>query len=157
MLHNTGTRWFGPRSPARFLLVGMINTILGLAVIWGAKRFIALTDAAANIAGYVVALAASFLLNRRWTFAFRENGAASLLRFLVVFAVAYVANLGTVLALIDVTSLNAMLCQALGVAPYSTLFYLGCRWYAFPVRHATEARPAAAGRDPPLCVGRHHE
>jgi putative flippase GtrA len=42
-----------------------------------------------------VALAVSFMLNKRWTFGLRGNRLASLLRFLAVFAIAYGANLGT--------------------------------------------------------------
>jgi putative flippase GtrA len=116
----------------KFLLVGAANTLMGLSVIWGMKEFTRASDATANVAGYAVGVTVSFLLNKRWTFGFRGERGASLLRFLIVFAVSYTVNLVTVLSLIEVSGLDSFWCQAFGVIPYSALFYLGCRWYAFP-------------------------
>jgi len=112
-------------------MVGVANTAVGLAVIWGAKSLAGQGDVTANVAGYMLGLTTSFLLNRRWTFSFRGECVPSLLRFLTVLAVAYTAKLGTVLSLIKLTSLDPFWCQALGMIPYSALFYLGSRWYAF--------------------------
>jgi putative flippase GtrA len=130
-----------PASLIKFLVVGVTNTAVGLSVIWGAKWLAGAGDVTANVAGYAVGMTFSFLLNKRWTFSFRGERCASLLRFLMVFAVAYVANLATVLGLIEVTGLDPFWCQALGTIPYSSLFYLGSRLYAFPNRTATP--PAA--------------
>jgi putative flippase GtrA len=118
-------------SVIKFLLVGVSNTVVGLGVIWAAK-WLGASDVVANIVGYVVAVTLSFLLNKRWTFAFQGERRPALVRFLAVFGVAYAVNLGAVLSLIEMTGLDTFWCQTLGVIPYSTLFYLGSRWYAFP-------------------------
>jgi putative flippase GtrA len=116
----------------KFLLVGVVNTLIGLSVIWAMKELTRASDTTANITGYAVGVTLSFLLNKRWTFGFSGESAASLLRFLIVFAAAYMANLATVLTLIEMMRLDSFWCQALGVIPYSALLYLGCRWYVFP-------------------------
>ena len=116
----------------RFLLVGVANTLVGLSAIWVIKELMGTNDITANVAGYAIGLTVSFFLNKRWTFGFRGGAARSLLRFLAVFAVSYSANLVTVVSLVKVTGSAAFWCQACGVIPYSTLFYLGCRCYAFP-------------------------
>lgn len=115
----------------RFVLVGITNSCVGLATIWIAKHFLSAGDAYANAFGYVIGVAVSFFLNKQWTFAFRGGSAGALARFLVVFAVSYSANLLTVLTLIAATGHDYFLFQVFGMPPYSILFYLGCRWYAF--------------------------
>jgi len=116
----------------RFILVGLVNTLLGLLLIWGAKIVLGASDLVANIAGYAIGVTVSFMLNKRWTFGFRGNRIASLVRFLIVFAVSYAANIVTVLGMISATTINPFWCQAFGVAPYSILLYIGCRCYVFP-------------------------
>jgi putative flippase GtrA len=134
-------------SLVRFLIVGLANTCVGLGVIWCAKDLAGVSDAKSNVVGYVVGVTVSFLLNKRWTFSFRGHAGASFLRFLLVFAVSYAANLGTVLGLIDVTGQDSFWCQVCGVVPYSTIFYLGCRWYAFAgACEVTHDASAADGR-----------
>jgi polyisoprenyl-phosphate glycosyltransferase len=120
-----------PLSLLKFLLVGSVNTLVGISAIYLLKWLMEASDAAANAGGYLVGLTASFTLNRRWTF--RHAGALlpAATRFIAVFAVAYVANLFTVLTLIQEFGINGYLAQAMGVLPYTTLFYLGSRHIAF--------------------------
>jgi putative flippase GtrA len=127
---------------ARFLLVGMLNTAVGLLVIFSAKALSA-DDVSANVIGYSVGLALSFVLNKRWTFGFSGDALPSLVRFLSVFAVAYLANLTMVLSSIAALGVDPYWAQALGVIPYTLIFYAGSRWYAFPTLVADDCR-----RDP---------
>lgn len=123
----------------RFLVVGAGNTLIGLAVISVAQALFDAGNVTANIAGYAVGLTVSFLLNKRWTFSFHGQAGASFLRFILVFALSYAANLFTVLALARVWLLPSLWCQTIGVLPYSTLFYLGCRYWVFPRNRASPA------------------
>jgi putative flippase GtrA len=120
-----------PASLVRFLLVGIANTLVGLSVIYLIKWFSAVGDALANACGYAIGLMVSFMLNRNWTF--RHSGAIlpAAVRFFIVFAIAYIANLGTVLTLVHRFGINGYLAQLLGVPPYTALFYLGSRYVAF--------------------------
>lgn len=122
-------------APAKFLLVGVANTAVGLLTIYACKWALGLGDVAANACGYAVGLMVSFTLNRNWTF--RHHGATwpAVLRFLLAFAVAYAANLTTVMTLIRTFGVNSYLAQACGIVPYTTLFYLASRYFVF--RHAS--------------------
>lgn len=122
----------------RFLAVGCVNTVAGLSVIYAAKLFARADDVVANAAGYAVGLTVSFVLNKRWTFGFRGSTMAALPAFLAVFAVAYAANLATVLGLIEWAGVDAYWSQALGVAPYTAIFYLGSRRYVFNSRSGAQ-------------------
>ena len=114
----------------KFLLVGVVNTAVGLAIIYGLK-WLRRSDVTANILGYLCGLMVSFTLNRNWTFRHAGTILPAALRFLLVFAVAYLANLGTVLGLIRLLGVNGYVAQTLGIIPYTTLFYLGSRYVAF--------------------------
>lgn len=121
---------------AKFVVVGVLNTAVGLAVIFAAKALLDWSDLAANATGYAVGLVTSFALNRNWTF--RDHGKISpaLLRFLGAFAAAYLANLATVFSLRDFAHVDAYVAQAAGVVPYTMLFFLISRAFVFLDRRA---------------------
>lgn len=126
----------------RFLAVGVLNTAVGLGTIYGCKFFLGFGDVPANVIGYAAGLINSFLWNRKWTFSHSGDTAGTILRFVVVFLVAYAANLSAVLLLIHVFSVNAYLAQALATAPYTALFYLGSRYFVFRSRESHQRVPA---------------
>lgn len=114
----------------RFLLVGMVNTLLGLTIIYIAKWFLGIGDVMANASGYGIGLLASFFLNRSWTFAYDGPGGRAFLAFLTVQGVAYGLNLACVMSLIGY-GFDSYVAQALGVLPYTTVSYLGSRYLVF--------------------------
>jgi len=115
----------------RFGAVGVVNTLAGLAVIVISKWLFGFGDALANIVGYLCGLAISFTLNRTWTFRHSGAVATSLTRFLLVFLIAYFFNLVTVLLAIYALRLNSYLAQAIGVAPYTLVLFLGSHYFVF--------------------------
>lgn len=119
----------------RFAAVGVLNTVLSLSLIFSLKAFAGVGDVPANMAGYALGLSCSFLGNRRWTFAYGGPLLPAILRFLGVFAGAYLLNLGIVLTLIR-HGFNGYLAHAVGVPPYTISFYLGCRYFVFAARGA---------------------
>lgn len=131
---------------ARFVVVGVLNTALGLTFIFAAKALLGWGDLAANAAGYSVGLAASFVLNRSWTFRDRGRISPALLRFLAAFVVAYLANLATVFALRDFADVDSYLAQAAGVVPYTLLFFVASRAFVFLDRRPGQPAAPAKGR-----------
>jgi putative flippase GtrA len=122
--------------PLRFGVVGVVNTVLGLAIIFVAKAFLGLEDLAANLLGYGLGLVCGFVLNRSWTFRHEGRAFAAFWRFGLAFAVAYVLNLVTVFGLRDAMGVNSYLAQAGGVIPYTISFYLMSAYFVFPARRA---------------------
>jgi putative flippase GtrA len=115
----------------RFILVGIFNTLSGLTIIFAAKSIGGLDDFESNLLGYSFGLLISFFLNRKWTF--RHNGRIfpTAIRFVIVFLLSYMANLAAVYGLRDGVGANSYLAQAMGVIPYTVVFYLGSRYYVF--------------------------
>ncbi len=126
------------RTALRFAATGGVNTALGLAVIYGLKWLFGVGDIAANLTGYGVGLLVSFVLNARWTFAYRGPLAPAFPLFVLVLALAYVANLAVVLFLIDVVHVNSYLAQALGAPPYGLVAFFGSRHLVFGVTKPSE-------------------
>jgi len=120
----------------RFLMVGALNTLVGLSVIFMAKAIAGAGDVTANVAGYGVGFVLSFLLNRTWTFGHRGDRWSAMGRFLLVFAVAYALNLAVVLLLVRGLQLNGYLSQMLGVVPYTVFSYFAARHLVFRDRGA---------------------
>lgn len=119
------------RSFIRYLIVGVINSAVGLCLIFILKM-VGCNDVLANLLGYAGGLTLSFLLNKNWTFSDRTALKAPFFRFLFITVVAYFANLLVVLFLINKAGMNGYLGQSAGLPVYTALSYLGCRWFVFP-------------------------
>ena len=115
----------------RFSVVGVLNTAVGLATIFVAKAALGLGDVVANLLGYGVGLAMSFVLNKRWTFGDAGGAVPAAVRFVLAFVAAYLLNLLTVLSLRDHFLVDAYVAQALGVVPYTIVFFLLSRSFVF--------------------------
>lgn len=126
-------------SAVRFCLVGLVNTAVGLSLIYASKYGLGFGDVPANLVGYIIGLMVSFTLNSRFTFRYEGPLWPAVLRFVITFAISYMANITTVLALRDGAGVNADLAHAIAVVPYTTTFYLLSRFMVF-VGHK---RPAA--------------
>lgn len=121
----------GVNRPLRFVLVGVVNALSGLSVIYVLKFLAGANDTAANLIGYSVGLSISMILNGRWTFAYRGNLRATVPRFIAVVAIAYLANLIVVTSAIRLWDVNSYVAQALGVGPYSLLSYFGFKHFTY--------------------------
>jgi putative flippase GtrA len=116
--------------PLRYALVGMVNTLVGLLVIYAAKWVAGLPDLPANLLGYLAGFAVSYALNARWTFAFRGRHGVAAPRFVLVILVAYLANIATVYAALGL-AINSYIAQAAGMVPYAVVGYLGTALFVF--------------------------
>jgi len=57
-----------PAELAKFASVGVLNTVLGLVIIYALKWGLHWGDVSANLAGYAMCIFLGFVLNGRWTF-----------------------------------------------------------------------------------------
>lgn len=115
----------------RFLAVGVVNTLTGLSIIYGAKYFLEMGDVSANALGYAVGICVSFVLNSRWTFAYEGPLIPASAKFFLVTAVAYGMNLLVVIFAIRLLNLNTYLAQALGTPAYTLTAYLASKHLVF--------------------------
>ena len=106
---------------ARYLVVGVINTALGLGTIFVARHFVA--DTWANLIGYVVVVPISFLGYRQY--AFRDNAAvpAAIARYLIAIGLGYLAN-RLVLDTSLTHQIDPYIAQTLGIVAHIAVCYV---------------------------------
>lgn len=112
---------------SRFVLVGMLNTVLGLGVIFAASTFV--NDFVANLIGYLVVVPVSFLFHR--DFSFRDKGSrwAAFLRYLPTTGAGYAANLATLT--VGLGFMNHFLAQTAAIGSHVAVTYLLSHMFVF--------------------------
>lgn len=125
MAHNLKTQ------VSRYSLVGLLNTLATLLVIYGLKACFGAGDYWANAAGYGVGLVMSFLLNRAYTFGYDGALSRAAVQFLLAFAVCYAINLAVVAVLVDGVRMSGYLAQPCGMVCFTVSFYVLLRTQVF--------------------------
>jgi len=115
----------------RFVTVGIVNTVVGLATVLAASEWLGATAFVANGAGLLAGFFLGYQLNRLWTFRSSRAVAMTAPRYLLAFALAYSINLA-ILAFALRTGLHPVLAQGVALAAYSLAFFLLCRVIVFP-------------------------
>ena len=127
----------------RYAFVGVLNTGLGYAVIFLCMGVFDWSPVASNVAGYAVGFVVSFVLNRSFTF--RSTGAArgELKRFLLIFALAYLANLAVLVLLVHAAGMGGGWAQVVAGIVYFALSFVLNKYYVFVdgVEHRSRRRP----------------
>jgi putative flippase GtrA len=115
----------------RFGLVGVLNTLFGLFMILALMYLAGVDYLLANAVGYSCGITLSYFINRSWTFRHKGSMFQSAILWGKVTAVAYAANLGVVVVVHEYFGTEGFASQLFGVVAYSSLSYLGGKFYAF--------------------------
>jgi len=81
----------------KYNLIGLLNTLLTVVVVWVLHQWLGMGVVLANFLGYVAGGLNSYLWNRCWNFRSDNKRGPEMLRFGVIFALAYGLNLGVLL------------------------------------------------------------
>lgn len=81
----------------KYNAIGLINTGLTIVVFVILHQWLSVDKVAANFIGYVIGGANSYLMNKHWNFKSQGRNREELPRFLVIFGICYVVNLGVLL------------------------------------------------------------
>lgn len=128
----------------RFLLVGIVNTLVGTAIMFGLYNVAGLYlwgDAGywiSSAANYVVGSVVSYFLNKHFTFRNTETGSQVVIRFVINIAVCWVLAYGIAQPVTELVLggiLNAQMVGNLsmfcGMVLFVMLNYMGQRFFAF--------------------------
>lgn len=77
---------------SRYLVVGLLNTLVGLLVIIALQALLGFSPVVANACGYATGLAASFIANRSWTFRHSGSIGRSAALYAAMFALLFVES-----------------------------------------------------------------
>lgn len=116
---------------AKFCVVGAAGYAVNLVVYTVLLRGAGLHYIPAAVGSFLVAVANNYTLNRVWTFrASRGHLGAQGLRFLVVSAVALLANLAVLHAMVTV-GMGEILAQAIAIVLVTPLNFIGNKLWSF--------------------------
>jgi|MDSW01.1.fsa_nt_gb putative flippase GtrA len=114
----------------KYGLVGVINTCIGLGLIFAAMYFLQLNPYLANIFGYSCALIASFFMNKNWTFQSNGNAGRKFVLFLLIVGVSYLVQIAVLYILLE-SGINMYLAQIFAMVVYVVLGFVGHKLITF--------------------------
>lgn len=131
----------------RFILVGIVNTMVGYAVMFGLWNLAGLHTWGdlgywlSSAANYIVGSVVSFFLNKHFTFRNQEKGAGVVLRFILNISVCWFISYGLakpavtwVLSGLSLSpQLQGNLTMLIGSGLFVVLNYFGQRFFAFKI------------------------
>lgn len=92
----------------KYAIVGVMNTLVTLVVIYVTKSFLGIKPMGANAIGYGCGLINSFIWNKRWVFQSRKDFKREAVKFMVGFGLCYALQFIIVWALTYRTPLGEM-------------------------------------------------
>lgn len=117
-----------------FCGVGVINTVVGLAVILFLSEILSLHYGIANLTGYGVGLLIGFVLHRNVTFC-ETSGTRStrsqLAFFLLIFVIAYLIQLAALIVMVKIFGWPNLFSQIAAVGIYTVISFAGNRLLTF--------------------------
>lgn len=122
---------------ARFIMVGMANTLLGTCIMFGLYNLAGCTYWISSAANYIICSIMSYALNKRFTFGYRGDTVGSGLRFTVNIAVCYLAAYGAakpaMLWLMSGRPVHIQENAAMltGMCIFTVLNYIGQKFFVF--------------------------
>lgn len=141
MTENIIKRLFLDKSFARFVLVGIVNTIVGLTIMFSCYNILHMGYWLSSAMDYIIASIVSYFLNKHYTFCYHEEGWWSLGRFVVNIAACYFVAFSLARPFVKLCleqiqlNLNVSVIENISMLVGSGFFvvinYLGQRFFAF--------------------------
>ena len=119
------------RQAVKFGMVGILNTAIGLGVIYALMWGAGINPFAANMLGYSLALINSYFVNKIWTFRDKREGHGQFFVFLLVFALCYGLQLIVLWLLIKSIEMNPYIAQLLAMVVYTIVNFVGNKLITF--------------------------
>ena len=116
---------------SKFLLVGILNAVIGLGIIYSTYNLLGLNYKLANVLGYGCGIVNSFIWNRRWTFRSKKNPKPQILLFFLMFGVSYGLNLGATVICVEVIGIPPNIAQLVGIFFYTISNFFGNKYVTF--------------------------
>lgn len=121
----------------RFCIVGLINTFIGMAIMFGLYNLAGWSYWLSTLTNYVLTSILSYVLNKKFTFGHKGDVAGSAIRFAVNIAVCYVIAYGVAKPLMysllsgHTVKLRENAAMLVGMVLFTGLNYIGQRSFAF--------------------------
>jgi putative flippase GtrA len=117
------------REEVRFLIVGVVNTIVGYGLF--AVFLLFFPYLVSLYLSYAVAVSLAFVLHRRFTFRVRGNVLVDFVRFVGVYVVSLAVNTVVLPVLVELVGLHPLVAQGVALVITTLISYVGHKWFSF--------------------------
>lgn len=121
----------------KFIVVGVINTLVGMAIMFGLYNLAHCSYWVSSAANYILTSILSYFLNKYFTFQNKEKSARQVVRFVINIAVCYLIAYGVAKPLTFAVlggfgeQVQTNVAMLAGMCFFTALNYLGQRFFAF--------------------------
>ncbi len=121
----------------KFLIVGVLNTLVGAAVMFFAYNLLCLNYWVSSAANYIVGSIVSYILNKHFTFQNKDNSIKVLIKFVVNVSICYLLAYGiakplTMKILTGMsTNVQENIAMIVGMCFFVVFNYIGQRYFTF--------------------------
>mgnify|MGYP004454173443 CR=1 FL=1 len=121
----------------KFLIVGVINTLVGTAIMFGMYNIIGADYWVSSITNYVLTSILSFFLNKYFTFENKTKSFSQVLKFIINIIVCYGLAYGIAKPLVKYVlsaqskNIRDNVAMLIGMCLFTGLNYIGQRFFAF--------------------------
>ena len=128
----------------RFILVGVVNTLVGTAIMFFCFNVLAWSYWISSALNYIVGSIVSYLLNKRYTFQQKGHDWNTILKFIVNITICYVLAYGFAKPLVTwmlsgvSTNIQGNVALLTGMVLFVGLNYIGQRFWAFSLKKDIE-------------------
>jgi hypothetical protein len=121
----------------RFILVGVVNTLVGTAIMFFCFNVLAWSYWISSALNYIVGSIVSYLLNKRYTFQQKGHDWNTILKFIVNITICYVLAYGFAKPVVTwmlsgvSTNIQGNIALIVGMILFVAFNYIGQRFWAF--------------------------
>jgi putative flippase GtrA len=115
----------------RYGIVGVLRTLLGFGLLYILSNVLGANYILSNIIVYSVGLALGFFLHKRWAFRSSRKWKIEIIPYLVSFALAYSANILTLILLAESFHIDHTISQGASMFVFIIISYLVNKLWTF--------------------------
>lgn len=126
----------------KFICVGVVNTLVGMAIMFGLYNLAGCSYWVSSAANYILASILSYFLNKTFTFGNQDSVGSTALRFVINIAICYLLAYGIAKPLTAAilsgasVSLRDNCSMFVGMVLFTGFNYIGQRFFAFRSRES---------------------
>lgn len=128
----------------KFILVGIVNTVFGTAVMFGCYNLLHLNYWLSSAANYIFGSVLSYFLNKNFTFQNKSKDYKVILKFIINITICYLVAYGVAKPVIRVAlsqmtkKIQENVAMLVGMCLFVGLNYLGQRFWTFKSENVEE-------------------
>ena len=115
----------------KFGLVGVLNTIITLSIIFVFMKLFNVSYILSNVIGYLFGFINSFILNKIWTFKSKKSIGSESFFFVLIFIICYFIQLAFLIILKEKLLVKPEYAQIISMIFYSIINFTGNKFITF--------------------------